>query len=445
MPEIDVEDCPLPEVREALGPYIKPRDEITAIRRGLQDRLQSQIRDVDTPLSSINLTSVPIRELDSSPAGLSGVRKAYWKALQAHTAAQAKYDALKTELDQLKHQNSESETVTSSSTADSVNETYVPLLRQRERHRRLKVLERALLDINSAGGNQSSSSVDDVVKSKLGHQPTPPTSQPSVTRSPEVEAKILELKKAVVSSRRNLDGSGSKVADQVTNGTNAVSPHAEIAGLQAALQELTAWMESQLTVIANAEAESQVEPSTPANNGSSRAEPPSTKEIESLYEDYLEARQRLLETASDSPRPSPDAEIIDLVGSGGGAKATDYAKGPQKSAAATLIPFIPTLVDLKEEEQALMQQSSHIRHQLSTAETDTQRLMHRMAEESHLVQPGASQGKDWAEAARNASTATESFVKDRLESGERASSSAKQALEGIRRLPGSLDPLLERS
>src|ERR1700761_6761094 len=98
---MDIDDCPLPEVAEALRPFIRPREEVTNIRRGLQAHLQNQLRANGATVSSIDLASPGTVVLDTPSNSLSGVRKAYWRALKAHNAAQSKYDALRAEIDQL--------------------------------------------------------------------------------------------------------------------------------------------------------------------------------------------------------------------------------------------------------------------------------------------------------------------------------------------------------
>ena len=436
------EDYPLPEVAEALSPFIKPRDEVTNIRRGLQSYLQNQLKSEGSSLSSINLVNPQVSQLDSPPPGLSGVRKAYWKALQAHTEAQAKDDALKTELDQLKHSKTVSGDKTRTPSIAAANEGYISLLRQREKHRKLKVIERALLNISSVGSEASANNLEDVVKKKIGDLPSPPGTQPSFGRSPEVEAKVLELKKAVVSAKRRVEDQKSHTATHVTNGVSEVPTQAEILGLQKALQELTSWMETQLTVIANSEAEVQNNESSLFEHGTPAKSPVPVEEIESLYEHYLEARQRLIETVNES-REDEEQEPTSLDIGSSSSKSVDASKAVTKSSGESILPYMSTLVSMKQQEQALMQSNAYIRRQLSVAEEETARLIRRLADESHLVQPGASSGKDWADAAKAAGAAADEFIKQRLVTGEEAADSAKQSLQGIRNLPKSLPDLAE--
>ena len=305
------EDCPLPEVAEALSPFIKPRDEVANIRRGLQSYVQSHLRTDGGSLSPINLAIPNASQFDPPPAGLPGVRKGYWKALQAHDTAQAKYDALKLQLGQLKRNKAGPSSKVDSQNPPLVDEGYITLLRQREKHRKLKVVDRALSEITSAGSDVSVSNLDDTVKKKIGELPSPPSTQPSFSQSPEVEAKVMELKKSVVSTKRRVEELRSRAVAHPTNGTSKMMPQGEVAGLQKALQELTSWMETQLTLIANAEAEVH-SAERPATNGTPARSLVSIEDIEALYEQYLEARQRLIQNVNESSAADSDQSTAGL-------------------------------------------------------------------------------------------------------------------------------------
>ena len=437
------QDCPLPEVAEALSPYIKSREDVTKIRQGLQNYLQSQLQTQGVSSSSLNVAASYGSELDSPPPRLTGVRKAYWRALQAHSAAQAKYDALKTELDQLKHNKTAHSGNEGVRNANSIDESYIALLRQREKYRKLKVIDRALSEINSTDSETPTNNLDDIVKKKIGDLPTPPSTQPSFSRSPEVESKVMELKKAVVSTKRRAEQQGNSSTTNSANGTNDATPQAEIAGLQSALQELTSWMEDKLTLIASAEMEAQSAGDGQTPNGTSAKSPISTEDIEALYEQYLDARQRLIHTVNDSPAADADASAAGFDFEHSRSKSVDPSKSAPKSSAESVLPYIPSLVAAKQEEQSLFQQTTYVRRQLSAAEEQTASLIRRLADESHLVQPGASHGKDWVVASKNAGAATEEFIRQRLAVGETSVGSAEETLEAIESWPESLNRVVD--
>lgn len=434
-----IDDCPLLEVATALSPFIKSRDEAAGIRRELQNYLQSELKSNEKHLSSINLTSPDIRTPEAPAGNLTGVRKAYWKALQSHTQAQEKYDALKAELDQIKH--SKNTNATSESTS-LPNDGYMILLRQREKHRKLMVIDRALSKIGSGDGSSSSNNLDDMIKAKSGEAPTPPSNQPSLNRNPEVDAKLMELKKAIVSTKRKAEEQRARISPppQPTDESGRPTSQGEVAGLQNALQVLTVWMEDQLTLIASTEADVKSPNDEPTTNGIHEEPQVSMTSIERLYEQYLETRQRLIDTVNDDATPEPRANGFSFDTEISGGRGLDF-RAPNKSSAEVLLPFMPALIAAKQEEQALLQQSSHNRRQMAVSEDEMANVIRRFAGESHLVQPDANKGHDWTTAATEAGAATEKIIKDRFIAGEQAAAKANDTLHSVQGLPESLQNL----
>ncbi|RMY39793.1 hypothetical protein D0866_01715 [Hortaea werneckii] len=418
--------CPLPEVAEALGPFIKPRDEVSRIRQELQSYLQKQAGSADVPLSTANITASSERDVLSPGPALSGVRKAYLQALRAHSEAQNKHDTLRADLRRLSAGALDENKKTTTST--SVTENHLPLLRQRERQRKLQAIQRAFEGISSTGKAATNVHIDDLVRQKAGDLPAPPSVQQSTyTEKPDVDSSVLELKKAIIATKRRVDlltTSDSRSND----GTSRKTPF-EVAGLQAALQELTVWMEDQLSVIGSAEGDSQAAPPTPptGEQATSGATSSSVEDIGALYEDYIDARERLITTINSPPSTTTTPD-----------ESRSMSRSPpnrdierRASPAETLLPHIRRLASTKWNEQALLQQSAYLRRQISTAEGEDQRLILRLADESHIVQPG----KDWAEAGREASRATTEAASERLKVGEKATASARKALEEIEHVP----------
>ncbi|KAK4550205.1 hypothetical protein LTR36_003172 [Oleoguttula mirabilis] len=424
-------DCPLPEVAEALGPFIKPRSEVARIRQELQSHVAKQIGGGDASVSSVMLADPHDVQTSRPSSALSGVRKAYLKALQAHATAQSRYDALKADLDRLSGSSSGPRDPKATGSSP-VSDSYVSLLRQRERQRKLQVIDHAFSRINGAGKDATNGHLDDLTRQRAGDLPTPPTARaPAFHERANVDGRVLQLKKAVLATKRQ---TGSSNAPAQANVTTRSGPEAEVTGLQSALNELTGWMEQQLAIIGDAESESQPVPSTPIANGHNAPEAVSLEDIGALYEQYLAARQRLIETVNMPPESDLPSDAVAIT-NGNALKEVDKRTTP----ADTLLPYIRSLTTAKQEEQSLLQQSAHIRRQISSAEAETARLVARLADESHLVHPGAARGRDWAEAASDASTATERFAMQRVQAGEAAAVVAKKALVDIGDVPTMLE------
>ncbi|KAK5674837.1 hypothetical protein LTS10_012574 [Elasticomyces elasticus] len=425
--------CPLPGLVSGLRPYIKPRGEATQIRTDLQSSLQKHTGSEGTTLT----TRPRIGKGVQVPPNITGVRRAYLKALEAHTTAQSRYDALKADLEQL----SESTRPDNSRTPDgpsSVNVHYIPMLRQREKRRRLLVIERAYSGATDVGAGFVDGHLDDIVKQHAGDLPTPPTIQtPAFNDKPDVEARIVSLKKAVLATRQIVNVRLS--AARKSSAVETIGPGGETAGLQSALNELTGWMERQLGVIGDAEGDVQATPAKHLTNGHAVHPAPDVESIAKLYDAYLEARQRLVHTTA-SPM------VVNVGGPNRTVSGPDLQPSrQQRGAASAVLPYIDTLSSAKQEERTLLQQSTHLRCQIAASESETQRLLARLADESHLVHPGASKGRDWANAAESASGATKDFAMQRLQAGVASTDVAAQSLEHVRSVPSLLGDLAGRS
>ncbi|KAK5134358.1 hypothetical protein LTR08_006538 [Meristemomyces frigidus] len=429
-----VHDCPLPDVADALAPYIRPRDEVAAIRHELQSHVAKQLGRSDTPLSSVTLTD----HRDSPPseisASLTGVRKAYLQALQAHATAQARYDALKADLSRLSSPSDQSLHATAATTS-LVNDIHIPLLRQRERLRRLHVVEHTFARIGAVGRDATVAHLDDIVRQRAGELPSPPTNRPpAFDAKPDVEARVLQLKKAVLATKRRVDHVTVPTHPVRTKETASPGVQAEITGLRSALTELTGWMEQQLATIGDAEAEPDAVPPTPRANGASAPETASLDDIADVYETYLSARHHLIQTLAAPPAPSPHLPTTAVTAGGLTPKST-------VTPAETLLPHILALTTTNACQLALLAQPTYLRRQISLSEAETQRLLARLADESFLVHPGAGRGRDWAEAGAEAGKVLERFVEGRVRAGLGSAGVAKKVLGEVRSVPGMVEGL----
>lgn len=448
-----LEGCPLPkEVAEALQPYIKTRQEVEHVRRGLQASFP--VSTLDTARKSYSETP--------EPGGLTGVRKAYLQALQAHRVAQERYDALKTELEQLSRSEPTPGGAQGNTTA-FLTESYVPLIRQRERRRKLAIVEKTLAKITAAGGDTVVESFDKVAKREVGELPHQPSTSGYADRELESDYDLTRLKKAILSTKRELEEHEELSAQANGIAEGDINPHADLKALQKTHSELTAWMENQLAMISDVDSTKDGSSSTysAAENSAGEEAAFSLSDIENLYKQYLDSRQRLLRVVShqerqdSSPSSSPDtARRRSTSPTTPTTTTTTLDSDPSLPAPSELIlPYLSRLTSTKQTSQSLSQQTTHLRRQLTLAETQTQDILTRLADESHLVQPehhhrrqrggggggGAPQGQDWREAAEEAREATVNVVKKRVESGNSFAEQAVQTLESIRGLPGCVD------
>ncbi|KAF2217951.1 hypothetical protein CERZMDRAFT_108539 [Cercospora zeae-maydis SCOH1-5] len=437
-----LKDCPFPQVAKALQPYIKSRQEVQDIRRGLQASLP--VSPLDAPHSA--------HPDDHNRGGFTGVRKAYLRALQAHKTAQERYDALKTELGKI----SQNGTSQGAQTTDAsfLTDSYVPLVRQREKKRKLDVIDRALATIATTGEDALSLSFDQVIKSQVGELPHPPSAAGYADGElgSDADYDLTRLKKAIFAAKQEIEE--HEQASLQANGVadSHVSPMADLKALQKTHSELTTWMENQLAMISDLDStkdDDNTSQAAPDHHSQSEDTPAfSLTDIESLYDQYLESRQRLLEIVStqeqeplDSPPSSPEPSRR---------RATTTSESEPTTLPNTselLLPYLTRLTLAKQSSRSLLQQTTFTRRQISTAESRTQELLARLADESHLVQPehrrGEPQARDWKAAAEEASATTLHTSMKKLQSGQAAAESAARSLDAIQGMPKSIEALTE--
>ncbi|CZT19358.1 uncharacterized protein RCC_05206 [Ramularia collo-cygni] len=425
-------DCPFPDVAELLRPFIKPRQEISKTRQELQTHL---------PLSALNV-ALPSERVNASALG--GVRKAYWRALQAHNAAQAKYDALKADIAQLNNEPSTFPDAQDSSAF--LTECYVPLIRQRERQRKLIALENAFARTKSCGGDAIGESFDKVAKREIGELPGPP----STSAFPEHESEsgsdydLHKLKKAILTTKQQLQQHEGKATSVLGVSPDEIDPRADLRGLQKAHLELTTWMETQLAIISDVEIPKEGDTVGSASPRSIDGGQFSARDIEALYDQYLDARERLLHLVSNPPAQTQTENDEPLGGAQRITEALDLEQ--QATASEALLPHLSGLLSLKQQEQALLQQSAYTRRQIASAESHSRAILTRLADESHLLQPdinrASPRGTDWAKAATESSAATSKSSMQRLQSGQNSTDAAETVLRAIKNMPESVHALL---
>jgi hypothetical protein len=305
-------------------------------------------------------------------------------------------------------------------------------------------VERAVDAVEREGKGVVGAKIDEVVRKVVGEVPVLPSQRGGGVMGgvmdggrEEGELRMMELKKAILEAKatvERLEGGGSSMDVKASSGAG------ELFALQQARNELIGWIEQQLAIIGDAQADEVEDVSSPAkaNGQEEDGHVATSEEIVQLYDRYLEARSTLLDTVQSRQDVSPLAS------------APDSPKPPRTSAqesdaasttATTLLPFIKPLLDTQTSEQEIIQQAAYARRQLSAADSSSERLLRRFADESHLVHPGASHGRDWARAGEEAGEATRELVLARAKAGEKSSREAETTLGKLKGFTGGLEKL----
>lgn len=133
----------LKRLQRSLGPYIKQRQEAAQIRRVLAFHLSSHVNQngevsLSRPLSLVDATC----SVKSTPHGIRGLQKEYLRCLRANINAQKEYSEISKEHRHGREDDGASK-LHDASTDDigSSMESFVELVRQRQKHERLRIIQ----------------------------------------------------------------------------------------------------------------------------------------------------------------------------------------------------------------------------------------------------------------------------------------------------------------
>ena len=479
------EGFPLPQVAKLLSPYIRTRQEALRIRRVLSLYMESKIEGLAIGSLSTTSLAVPGEELQvrKIPSEVSGLRKSYLKALQAHAKAKKEYAQLTrnslydTKAVRQKERQDEEDS------RGSVD-TYLALTREQRKFEKLTILH-DYLDLLS----QKEAARPDYLRmsSILKGVAFPPgTSQTSVfhilpppTSETDIQALSTRLEKTLLFAKNSLDNQRALLAKtkkeqesrQTPGQTTTVGTGTKINALSRTRDELIGWIEEHLA-------------NTSQSNDATERPPTSDSEIAPLelskrkkaiqhkYENYVEARKSLVALLSSRPGlPEQNASY----------KAENAELGPKDQGidsswleASSVLPYLTEyLIPANNAQKSFLQQESHISSTLTSENQATVRVLNRLAEESHLLpnypilamQPRfqnvvaalrsksspsslsertgkedesqtLSQARQWTFAAEAARSAKYQAVKERLEHGKGHLNTAGGLAKELRRIFG---------
>ncbi|QDS68098.1 hypothetical protein FKW77_010118 [Venturia effusa] len=441
--------CPIPQVEDALSPYINTRQETHRKRQTLTEYLKKQLQDdSEQPLSHLSLTCPPPSlKAKTTSIPSDGLYKQYLEALTAHQRAQERYAAIKEEIHDLKNTNERSKIQGQpvARQSDSIRE-YVQLLRQRRQHKKLEIIQDALTRLIDTESNPVHVDIKASVKERLGDPPQPPmTSLDQSDADSKVEELTFRLKKELLVARSRLED--AKTAKSKAEAERSMEPPTmleKVETLRKARDELIAWVEGELSKIPEVDPDqSQIDMSLMEDEAQPRTEEISdgdlASKVDELYHRYTTAREKLIanvEATIAASHPSattstpPDATLQSQ-----GHQRTRTIDGlprttttDQDRLATKLLPYLPVLSSTQTSSTSLQAQTSYLRRQLTTSSTDTTKTLQRLAGESYLVPQDATSMLAWAKAAEESGEKTGQFVLEQVEAGEASIARAKIVL-----------------
>ncbi|THW75631.1 hypothetical protein D6D19_03863 [Aureobasidium pullulans] len=405
MPDL-MEDFPLPDLANALGPYIRPREEVAEIRRGIDSFLAQHVQHENIPTSKATL---PITETStqSVPENITGVRRAFMQALIARQKAQNQYDALKAELNLM--QNKPEEQESNESKANPVAET-VALIRQRQRRDKLLVIEKTLDNLEKVRHTSRYADPSELLNGMQAQLPPPLAQQSQDESLAEAQSHVFELQKAVLRAQSSVQSRPSNVSVQETNPEDWKRAYA----LRRARDDLIAWLESELAKLSEDDDHMDPDLDMPTDFGAESLDE-TRATLQDLYSKYIASRERLVSTLNIQykTKSNPVQPPLERQTS-----TTNDDKSNNTGMALRVLPFIDILRSTAQDETAMMQHTSYLRRQVTAVSTETEQLLTRLSDESHMVRPGTSHTAAWAEAAKDARFRDMEMVDSHLAAGE---------------------------
>ena len=476
---------PLPQVAKSLSPYIKTRQEALRIRRILSIYLASNIEGL--PAGALSTTSLVLPGEDVQvkriPSEVSGVRRSYLRALQAHAKARKEYAQLTRESSHNAQGVRQKERHDEEDSRESIA-TYLALTREQRKFEKLTILQRYLNLLSQKEAARPHylrmrSILEDVappletVQMSAFHAAYPLTSQT------DIQALTTRLEKTVLCAKNALDHQRMLLAkvkkdqqsQRISVQTTTVSTGIEIDALSRTRDELISWIEEYLAKTSQFHDAANEVPTLNGKRAPLDIEK-RRKEIQDRYEDYVEARKTLTAlvlSRGTSPTQNPNDKAEDAE-----PQAHDQITNGTSHEASSVLPYMTEyLIPAANAQKSFLQQESHISSTLASQNKATVQVLDRLAEESHLLpnypilttrprfhkvvtalrstsSPAAlaetarkeeesqilSQARQWAFAADAARSAKQKAVKERLGHGNAHINTAEGLVQELQEILG---------
>ncbi len=460
---------------EPLAPFIKPRQEAIEIRRILTVFLAQNISNPHGELLSATSLFLPPEgaQVRRIPPQVTGIRRSYLKALQAHLASRECYNhvAKGAEKDTVKARRREQREIEKHDCLSAA--TSADLLREKRRHKKLTILRDSLHLLANKDAAKPDYLDIESISEKCTHPPeVPPSSTTGLLGIAETEAQavILKLEKAVLRAHNAVENEKIQLAQaKETFHSNALPEcvDARTLALHRTRDELINWLELRLASTALVDDSPEELPiSSQAGSGVDINE--RVQYIQEKYNAYLDARKSLCAymsyRAELGPKPPPGAQ----EGFALALPQPSKAAGNTTQDASLVLPYLSGhLIPTANTHVALLQHESHLSRSLINGEKETIKNLEILAEESNLLskyQQSASnsplrrelspdslhskescksvkartitQIRDWVTAASAERSSQEKTIETALQHGEEESDIASNILQRLQDMVG---------
>ena len=394
---MSVNDHPLfSRISESLQPFIKSRQEALRIRRILSAYVASAIGGLDGgPITPLSL-AVPGRgvHVKTVPSEMSGIRRDYLLALQTNIKAREAYEQTSQQLIVATKNNTMVD-------LDQLNgrdgwpiSTFLDLAQVQKQLQKLNVIQNHLDQLlMSKNSSEDIHSANQIRQDANATNTAPLTTEDHVQAGDDIQTRALitRLEKAILRANHSLkrerallDNLKAKRKSQQDAADAFQPPQAtRIRALQNTRDELIAWIEQQITNINEVEADLEAG-AFPRSVDSGTEIEEQKREIDETYQNYLEVRRSIVNLISRRPSianieiPLNQEESI----------SSHVERGAQQLSrdATTALPLITGyMIPFADAQKALLQQEAHISSSLNLQKEAMNRVLDRLADESHLL------------------------------------------------------------
>lgn len=342
------------------------------------------------------------------------------QALIARQKAQSQYEALRAELDLLQHTPKEKE----NDEKENPVAATVALIRQRQRRDKLLVIDKALDDLEKVRHTSRYADPNEFLNGMQSQVPPPLAQQSQDESLAEAQSCVFELQKAVLRAQSTIQSK-----PRVSSSRQPMTEEWKRAyALRRARDELIAWIEDELAKLSEDEEHMDPDLDMPGDSGAESFDEIKAT-LSDLYSKYITSRERLLRVLNTQSKGNTDS-VEPLPAKQESTSNDESTNGA--ALASEVLPFIGILRSTAQEEAALMQHTSYLRRQITAVSAETEQLLVRLSDESHMVRPGTSHTAAWAEAARDARNGDKEVIHSRLVTGEKS-------IDGVRKVLASTE------
>jgi hypothetical protein len=456
-------------LHELLQPYVKPTSEITEIRQVLASHMNSglHLAELDLqclvpqPLSLIG----PAFIIDSTPHGIRGIHKEYFRHARANLEARREYDNVGKERhdDRIKDKNSGENT-------ESPLEPFLNLVGQQQKHEVFSVYQRYVDKLGKRPAASTQYCDPKLVLAGVGRLPQVPPEVFQIpgaqrhTEGPDLGLLADALEKSVLCAKLLLKRE-QKLLLKLRTGNEIVGVNhtSRLQALGTARNELINWIETELSQAGNSTTNS--EEVHHASEGLSQGYIESQLlAIHQQYIRYAESRQTLVTAVSKNLTAKANGVVEQDIETETSSATEDFSA--PNHASQVHLPYFKDLLVVASQQKALAQQKSHLTISLAKQLKEAAQGLDRLADESHLLRaypipahpisrpdlgiagtyasdmsiyekPGfARHGRAWAFSSESAATHTKAEILDKLEVGSNSVDGSRHVVLEIRHLLG---------